>query len=614
MNKPSQRPMAEPSKTPMRNSPQGVRQSSSGAEFSSPVDRSLSSKLLERKLISQSQLDIALDIQKKKGENLEKVILRLGWITERAIMEVLSDLWEIPLFSQELANKIDPKAILIIPEHLAQRYHICPLFKSDKGELWVAMQDPFNLMAIDDMKHVARCDIKPIIATLNEIRELLHKYYKKEEDQKGIKDEVVEDLMEELEEFKVELDQGKPLKEDEDLSQLNIHTDDPPVVKLVNYILVQAINNGASDIHLEPMEDGLQVRQRVDGVLFELIQAPERLKRSVTSRLKILSGMDISERRVPQDGAFSIHLDRKEIDFRVSSLPTIWGEKIVMRILKKDAVLGVKLSDLGLGEENLKMFNRHIHSPHGMILVTGPTGSGKSTTLYTVLGQVASPRKNVITVEDPVEYRLPGIQQVQVKSDIGFTFASALRSILRQDPDVIMVGEMRDLETCEIGIRASLTGHLVFSTLHTNDAVGAVVRLTDMGVEPFLVASSVTMTVAQRLVRRICDRCKEEYKASSQELKILQLPDDKDLSLYRGTGCKECKNSGYKGRMAVHEVFELTSDIKRMLVENKPVASIKKAALENGMKSLRLDGFEKAKKGRTTIEEVVSICIEEGGE
>lgn len=580
-------------------------------DLSYPGEKTFSSELLERKLISQSQLDIALDIQKKKGENLEKVILRLGWVTERAIIEVQSDLWDIPLLTQEITNKIDSENPLIIPQHLAERYRLCPLFKSSIGELWVAMQDPFNLMAIDDMKHISRCDIKPVIATVTEISDLIQKFYKKGEPAPGLDDEVVEDLMEELEEFKVEMDSG-PAKEEEDLSQLNIHTDDPPVVKLVNYVIVQAINNAASDIHIEPMEDGLQVRNRIDGILFELIQAPERLKRSVISRLKILSGMDISERRVPQDGAFSIRLDSQEIDFRVSSLPTIWGEKIVMRILKKDAVLGVKLSDLGLNEENLQAFNRHIHAPHGMILVTGPTGSGKSTTLYTILGQVASPRKNVITTEDPVEYRLPGIQQVQVKSDIGFTFAAALRSILRQDPDIIMVGEMRDLETCEIGIRASLTGHLVFSTLHTNDAVGAVIRMIDMGVEPFLVASSVTMTVAQRLVRRICTNCKEEYRASENEVEILGLEVGGEVSLYRGKGCQECKNTGYKGRMAVHEVFELNPEIKRMIVAGATMGDIKKAAIENGMKSLRADGLDKAREGLTTIEEIVSVCIIDG--
>ncbi|MFQ5646195.1 MAG: GspE/PulE family protein [bacterium] len=592
------------------------------------IPKTFASILIGKKIITRSQLDLARQLERSKGEELEKILLKMGWVNPHQILEVQSELWNIPLLSDSLMEKRDSDMLRLVPVHLANRYLVFPLYKEKNGELMVAMADPFNLVAIDDLKRVTQSDIHPVIASPEAIKRAIAENYSEleeveEEKEKPAEDSKVpvveeksddsEEIVSQLEDFKLEMeekDSESGEADEEDINQLRVYADDPPVVKLVNYIIVQAVNERASDIHVEPHENGVTVRCRTDGTLFELIESPKRMKRSIISRLKILSNMDISEKRIPQDGSFSIKLNKQDIDFRVNSLPTVWGEKIVLRILKKDAVTKLRMDDLGFHPDSLEMCKRNIYAPHGLILVTGPTGSGKSTTLYTIINQICSPKKNIITVEDPVEYRIPGIQQVQVKSSIGFTFASALRAILRQDPDIIMIGEIRDQETAQIAVRSSLTGHLVFSTLHTNDAIGAVVRLVDMGVPPFLVADSVSMAIAQRLVKRVCNNCKKEYKPSDEMLSQVQL-DIKNPGFVKGKGCSRCKDSGFSGRLAIHEFLEMTPTFRKMITEGRSDNELRTEADKNGMMHLMEDGLIKAAHGQTTCEEVLSVSMEE---
>ena len=588
------------------------------------AQNSLLPLLLKRRLLSPTQAELALQIQKRKGEPLEDIIVRMGWVDEVEINKLVGELWDIPVFGEGHLARLEEKLLELVPESLSRKHVFLPLWRQE-GQIWVAMSDPFDLVAIDDLQRLTKHQVKPILATAERVLAAIDEVYKKkaarEKEQEGLAGQeqelqnqldVKEDLLEEMSDFKLELDESRPDDEDEeDANQLRIHAGDPPVVKMVNFVLVRAISDKASDIHVEPKEDGIQVRYRIDGSLFDLISAPKRLKSSILSRLKILSGMDIAVKRVPQDGSFSIHLDQQEVDFRVNSLPTIYGEKIVLRLLEKNAVLKNKLADLGLGEQLEALFRKYIYRPHGMILVTGPTGSGKSTTLYTILNEIKSPHKNIITVEDPAEYRLPGIQQVQVKPDIGFDFADALRAILRQDPDIIMIGEIRDMETAQIAVKSSLTGHLVLSTLHTNDAPGAIVRLINIGIDSFLVASSVTLAIAQRLVKRICNACKEKYAASAEEKEIMGINKSERVFLYRGKGCSKCRNTGYSGRLAVFEVFEMSAEIKRILLEKSGMDEIRGKAIEQGMETLKACGFRRALEGVTSLQEVLATCIEE---
>jgi type IV pilus assembly protein PilB len=395
-----------------------------------------------------------------------------------------------------------------------------------------------------------------------------------------------------------------------DIKQLQSQADDPPVVRVVNYVLGRAALDGASDIHVEPHDDRTRVRYRIDGLLFDLLEIPRQLHLAVVSRMKIISRLDIAERRLPQDGSFSSRIHGLEFDFRVSTLPTLYGEKVVLRLLEKAAVVErYSIENLGFEAEQLELFLKGVRRPWGMVLITGPTGSGKSTTLHTALKLIKSPRKNIVTVEDPVEYRQPGIQQVQVKSEIGFDFARALRSILRQDPDIIMVGEIRDQETAQIAVKAALTGHLVLTTLHTNDAVSTLIRLVNIGVEPFLVASAVNVAAAQRLVRKICKDCKESYKPSADELALFA-PDPGPEVLYRGRGCKSCRNVGYAGRMALYEVFAIDSEVRRMLIDGADGDKIQRYAMGSGMVTLRKCGFRQAARGLTSLEEVLTVAAD----
>jgi type IV pilus assembly protein PilB len=574
---------------------------------------SLAELLIKRNLISQAQVELAQEIQKRRGENLRDILIRMGWVSEDDIIKLEGKLWNIPVFDPKHLEKLDAEMLNLIPEYFSRKYNILPIWR-ENGRVWVAMSDPFDLVAIDDLQRVTKCEVQPLIISEAEVKKYIDQYYQKKDIKEKQQDEGGEDLkeqiIEEMAEFQLDIDEGYKGEEDEE-EQLKVNASDPPVVRLVNFMLVQAIDDKASDIHVEPREDGIKVRYRVDGALFDLVSSPKKFKASILSRLKILSGMDIAVKRVPQDGAFTIRKNGKEVDFRVSSLPTIYGEKIVLRLLVRDAVTGNTLEGLDMGERNLRLFKKYIYRPHGMILVTGPTGSGKSTTLYTVLNTINDPRKNIITVEDPCEYRLEGIQQVQVRPDLGFDFADALRTILRQDPDIVMIGEIRDQETAQIAVKASLTGHLVLSTLHTNDAPGAIVRLVNIGIEEFLVASSVTLAVAQRLVRRVCPECKESYEATIEEKEVMGVDPKETLILHRGRGCKRCRKTGYSGRAAVFEVLEMTPEIRRMMLEGASMDAIREKAIESGMESLRECGFRRVREGITTVESVLATCVEE---
>jgi type IV pilus assembly protein PilB len=464
-------------------------------------------------------------------------------------------------------------------------------------------------MALDDLRRATGLDVDFRIGPAGAIQEAIEKTYRKVSSaaaaSEGLDDALKVDLG-----LNVGPTTASQAETAIDLRQLQSQADDPPVVRVVNYVLGRAALDGASDVHVEPHDDRTRVRYRIDGLLFDLLEIPRQLHLAVVSRIKIISRLDIAERRLPQDGSFGSRIHGQEFDFRVSTLPTVYGEKVVLRLLEKAAVVErYTVENLGFEKEQLEVFLKGIRRPWGMVLITGPTGSGKSTTLHTAIKFIKSPRKNVVTVEDPVEYRQPGIQQVHVKSEIGFDFARALRSILRQDPDIIMIGEIRDQETAQIAVKAALTGHLVLSTLHTNDAVSTLVRLINIGVEPFLVASAVNVAAAQRLVRRICKDCKESYRPTADELALFA-PDPGPEVLYRGRGCKNCRNVGYAGRMALYEVFGVDAEVRRMLIDGADGDKIQRYAIESGMVTLKQCGFRQAARGLTTLEEVLAVAAD----
>lgn len=543
--------------------------------------------LIEAGFLSQEQLEKALSVQKKTNERLGKVLINLGYVTEESMIEVLE--YQLGVPHVDISNSsVDKQVAATIPQTMAERYQIIPI-KKDGKKLTLAMVDPTNFYAIDDVRMVSGFEVEPVIAAEREILRAIAESY-------GVHELVAKAV-------------NKIRPEDiAKIDEVQI-TDDAPVISIVDSLISQAIKERASDIHIEPMDKAVRVRLRIDGVLRELINFPLYTHASIVSRLKIMSEMDIAEKRLPQDGRIKFQEAGREIDLRVSTLPTILGEKIVLRILDKKSVI-VDIAGLGFSKDNLKRYQSLYNQSYGMILVTGPTGSGKTTTLYSTLTGINSPGKNIITVEDPVEYRLDGINQVQVNYKAGVTFANGLRSILRQDPNVIMVGEIRDGETADIAIRAALTGHLVLSTLHTNDAPGAVSRLIDMGIEPFLVASSVLGVVAQRLVRVICPECKQSYvpRPESQERLFLGVESDKPVVLYRGAGCNRCGNTGYRGRMAIHEVMIISAQLRELI--NKRVSSDELGTLagKEGMVTMRQDGISKALEGLTTIEEVMRVA------
>ncbi len=554
--------------------------------------------LVREGLITREQLQSALTEQRNTGMRLGYTLVKLGIIEETEITKMLARQYRMP--AVDLARfEVDPRIVKLVPSEVAMRHTVLPL-KREGRTLTVAMSDPTNMTVLDDLKFITRYDIFPVIAGEYTLRTAIERYYEQTDVQLQsiLKDIEAEEDLEVIEE-----------QEDEDApTQV---ADDAPVVKLINGILTDAVKRGASDIHIEPFEQELRVRYRIDGTLQEVMKPPLKLRAALTSRVKIMSNLNIAERRVPQDGRIKLKMGKRVIDFRVSTLPVIFGEKIVLRILDKSN-LTLDLSKFGFEPQAEEDLMRAILNPYGMVLVTGPTGSGKTTTLYSALQRINTIEVNIMTAEDPVEYNLYGINQVLVRTEIGMTFAAALRAFLRQDPNIVMVGEIRDIETGSIAIKASLTGHLVLSTLHTNDAPSTVTRMIDMGIEPFNVASAVNLIVAQRLVRRICTDCKSEYKYNAEELSALGISesDATGITFYRGEGCDTCGETGYKGRQGLYEVMAMSPEVRRMVLRGASAAELKDQAVEEGMLTLRMDGIVKVKRGITTLEEVVKETAE----
>ncbi len=548
--------------------------------------------LLEEGLVTEGQLMAALDEQSTRGESLGRVLVDIGMLSEAQLVQALAR--QVGMEFVELADyPVDRTAVALLPGTVCRRYTVLPVGFAG-GALVLAMSNPGNVVAVDDARAIAGMAVRTVVATHDDLTAAIDRYCRA--------DEEIDDLASAMEESQGEADA--------DLSQIgDVVEDDAPIVRFVNLLVTQAIQDRASDIHIEPAEKDLMVRYRIDGVLHEMQRAPKQIQSGVISRLKIMSDIDIAERRKPQDGRMSVTHNGRKIDLRVATLPTVWGEKVVMRILD-NSTASLDLRELSFLDDNYQTYRESYTKPYGMILVTGPTGSGKSTTLYATLNAVARPEINVITVEDPVEYRLPGINQVQVNPKAGLTFASALRSILRSDPDVVLLGEIRDHETAQIAIEAALTGHLVLSTLHTNDAPSAVTRLVEMGIEPFLVGSALDCVVAQRLARRLCSKCREPYIPSEVELIAARFPwtpGDEIPTLHRPAGCAACSRTGYKGRMAIHEVMRVTEDIERHAVARSSAAEIGKTAREQGMITLRDDGWTKVLLGDTSVEEILRV-------
>jgi type IV pilus assembly protein PilB len=545
--------------------------------------------MIEQGFITPEQLEVALEEHRRTPKSLGRTLIDLGMIKEGELVRALAE--QVGLEFVDLAEyAIDPTATTLLPEALARRYRAIPIGERD-GKLLVAMSDPANVYALDDIRTITNRDVQPLVATAADVEQAIQKYA-------GMDGQV-----EALANVAAEAIEGED-------DQMEAALEDAPIVKLVNAIMTQAVGDRASDVHIEPAEKNVRIRFRVDGVLHEpMPAAPKNIQGGLISRLKVMADLNIAEKRVPQDGRISMKVGGKPLDLRLATLPTVHGEKVVIRILDKSNAL-LRLEDLGFLEESYKSFAKSFKKPYGAILVTGPTGSGKSTTMYSTLNILNEVDKNIITVEDPVEYRLGGVNQIQVNPKAGLTFASALRSILRADPDIVLIGEIRDKETATIAIEAALTGHLVLSSLHTNDAASAVTRLTEMDVETFLVASAIDCVVAQRLARKLCDRCKEPYQPDQAELMEAGYPEwlwPEITQLYRPAGCAACSNTGFRGRVGLYEVMPMTEELERLTVERASAEAIKAVALQQGMISLRDDGLEKTRMGITSIEEVARV-------
>lgn len=555
--------------------------------------RQLGEILIAEGSLNEHQLMSAIDEQRTRGQTLGRTLVELGLISESQLVRALAQ--QVGMEFVDLATyPVDQSAVAIVPAVLCRRHNALPIAR-DGDILKLAMANPSNVVAVDDFRSASRMQVVPVIATHDDVASAIDRFCRA--------DHELDELQEEL---------GDVIDAFGALETMSTSVeDDAPIVRFVNLLITQAILDRASDIHIEPGEKDMAIRYRIDGVLHEMQKAPKASAAGVVSRLKIMSDIDIAERRKPQDGRLSVNHGGRQIDLRVATLPTVWGEKVVMRILDNSSTT-LTLSDLNMLDGNLDVYRRSFSKPNGMILVTGPTGSGKSTTLYTTLNAVAKPEVNVITVEDPVEFRMEGINQVQVNPKAGLTFASALRSILRSDPDVVLIGEIRDLETAQIAIEASLTGHLVLSTLHTNSAPAAITRLIEMNIEPFLVGSALDSVVAQRLARRLCDRCKEHYQSTIEGLATMGFfldPSKPSPMLYRPVGCTNCSNTGYRGRLALHEVMSVTEEIERLAVSRASSAEINKMAVSQGMSTLRQDGWTKALMGLTSVEEILRVVV-----
>ncbi len=554
--------------------------------------------LVERGRITADQLTDALR-QRQGKERLGQTLLRLGLISEAEIAELLSQQFSLPIASAEQLSKADPKAIELIPEHLARQANLLALSR-EEDVLEVAVGDPLDVVSLDHLRALTGCTLRVLVARPSQVREAIEEFY-----QQIRATEQVGAILD-----TIDLSAAPEAEQDVDLATLRQQVEDAPVVRLVNLMLAEAIDNRASDIHVEPSRERVTVRFRIDGMLHELMRPPKNLQMAIVSRLKVLSDLDIAIRLLPQDGRMTVHLPDREVDIRVSTLPTAFGEKVVLRLFDKQAFTR-ETAHLGIEGEALGSFQRTIHQPYGMLLISGPTGSGKTTTLYSALNDIKSVHKNLVTVEDPIEYHIEDVNQVHANHKVGMTFARALRSILRQDPDVIMVGEIRDAETADIAVKSALTGHLMLSTVHANDAPGTITRLIDMGIPRYLVGSALTLVMAQRLVRKICDRCKETFAA--EPLHVAALGADGEQLVGRkisaGKGCIACKQTGYSGRTAVFEVLELTKPIRRMVLDGMNEDQMKQQAMSTGFATLRMSGIRKILEGVTTIDEVRSATL-----
>jgi len=549
----------------------------------------IANQLVESSLISQQQLELALTEQTKSGGSLGYNLVKTGAISEKAFAEFLSQTYNAPAVDLD-ELEADEHSIELIPPEVATKFQVVPI-KREGRILTVAMANPDNIFAIDDIKFITGLEVRPVVATETAIKRAIDRFYESA-------DSLAEVMKDMQEDFEIVEDM------DDDTGVAEAMSEDAPVVKLVNSLIADAVNKGASDIHVEPFEKKLRVRYRIDGVLHEMMSPPYKMKGAVTSRLKIMAELDIAEKRVPQDGRIKIRIGAKKIDLRVSSLPTIFGEKIVMRILDKTN-LQIDLTKLGFHPEALGKLVKGIEMPYGMVLVTGPTGSGKTTTLYSALNRINLPEYNIMTAEDPVEYNIDGINQVMMHEEIGLTFAAALKAFLRQDPNIVMVGEIRDLETAGIAVKAALTGHLVLSTLHTNDAPSTINRMIDMGIEPFLVASSVNVIMAQRLVRRLCAKCKAKEKIHPEAIRELGVTSDDVFDIYKPVGCAACSSTGYSGRTGIYEVMPISEAIREMILNRASSTEVKEQAVREGMITLRGDGILKLKAGVTSLQEIL---------
>lgn len=554
--------------------------------------------LIRENMIDAQQLQHAQDEQKKHGGRLGSSLVKLGMIQENDLLNFLSKQYHVPSINLDDFD-IDPEVISLITDDVASKHQVIPVHRAG-ASIVVAMADPSNIYAVDDIKFLTSFNVEVVVATEEQINRAIEKYYRTGSDTS------YEEVMQDFEEDEIEFG-----AQEESVNALDLEksAEEAPVVKLCNLILLDAVKKGASDIHVEPYEKDFRVRYRIDGALYEVMRPPLKLKNAVLSRLKIMSSLDIAERRLPQDGRIKLKMGKgREMDFRVSVLPTLFGEKCVMRLLDKSN-LQLDMTKLGFQQDQLKGFQEGIHKPYGMVLVTGPTGSGKTTTLYSALSELNKTTENISTAEDPVEFNLNGINQVQMHEDIGLNFASALRSFLRQDPDIIMVGEIRDFETAEIAIKAALTGHMVLSTLHTNDAPSTITRMLNMGIEPFLITAALNVVVAQRLARRVCPECKEPVDVPNAALEELQVPKEQigKFQVYQGKGCSNCSETGFKGRVAVYEVLVANDAIKEMILNGASSAELKAEAVRNGFKTLRQAAIRKLIDGVTTVSEVSRV-------
>jgi len=557
-------------------------------------------------MINRDQLNQAIEKQKllKRQESLGDVLVSMGFIAEKDRVRCLGEQWGVAFV--DLAElEVDSTVVKLVPQNAARKLKVLPVARKN-GKLTLAMKNPLDIFAIDEVRMMSGVDVEPAIAPEEDIINAIGRLYRTEANVS----EQVTNVIREFETGDIDFTTSEPGDDEEDISieHLRELSEEAPVIKLANLIISRGVNDGASDIHIEPGKDAVRVRLRVDGILHEVMQVPKKVQASLTSRFKIMSEMDIATKRTPQDGRISAVIDGRQFDFRVSTLPSVFGEKIVLRILDKSAI-SIGLHKLGLLPDTLEKFENIISRSYGIILVTGPTGSGKSTTLYSVLSKLNSGEKNILTIEDPVEYELAGLTQVQINVRAGLTFAAGLRTMLRQDPDIAMVGEIRDAETAMIATEAALTGHLVLSTLHTNDAPGALTRMVDMGIEPFLIASSVIGVMAQRLVRTVCPKCKEQYQPPRDAVKRLgiELESDTQVTFYRGRGCDHCRGSGYKGRLGVYELMFMTDRIRDLVLQKTSSHMIREAAIECGMKTLKDDAIAKILLGQTTLEECLRV-------